>query len=156
MPSIRKPAASGQSSSSSSSSSLPSLPRPSPERETPSVTATAARDVRRFGVEVRLRRIALGLRLVDLAPRAHLSPDHLGHIESGRRGTNPSLGVALSIARALGTDLQDLLGGFKGLTPRGIEAGRICDALPESVQAVMIALLRAASRSVNGAAADDR
>jgi len=115
-----------------------------------------AREVRRFGLEIRLRRIALGLRLIDLAPLAHLTPSYLGRIENGRRGTDPSLGVAIAVARGLGTSIQDLLGGFKGLTPLGIEAGRICDALPARMQSGAIDLLRAMDPRRHGEPHDER
>jgi len=168
MQSLLKPARAGQ------SSAIASVPPPSrldpspPSADVPpsscpsghlpfqslrggSVLRTIAGEVRRFGVEVRLRRIALGLRQADLASRAHLSPRHLRAIETGRGGVDPSLGVATSIARGLGTNLQDLLGGFKGLTPLGLEAGRLCDALPAHVQSSAVALLRALERQVRGA-----
>lgn len=73
-------------------------------------------------------------------------PAYLSRVETGRYETNPSLGVAMSIARGLNTNIQDLLGGFKGLTPLGLEAGRLCDHLPASMQGGAIALLRALDR----------
>ena len=168
MKSLLKPARSGQSSAVASSSSPSPLDPSPPSADVPpsscpsgqvpfqslrggSVLRTIAGEVRRFGVEVRLRRIALGLRQAELASRAHLSPNHLGAIETGRGGVDPSLGVAISIARGMGTDLQDLLGGFKGLTPLGLEAGRLCDALPAHLQSSAVALLRALVRQTRGA-----
>lgn len=113
-------------------------------------------EVRRFGTEARLRRIALNLRLADLAPLAHLSPNYIGKVENGIWGTNPSLGVAMAIAHGLGTNIQDLLGGFKGLTPLGLEAGRICDALPASIQSSVMEILRTLERQERDARTDKR
>ena len=151
MASVLKPAESGQSSS-PSSSSRPIYPQIFPPGKAGDEMALmdAARNVRRFGREIRRRRIALGLRLIDLAPRAHVSPNYIGKIEHGHGGTDPSLGVAMAIANGLGTDLQDLLGGFHLLTPLGIEAGRICDALPARLQSTAMGFLRAMDRLVNG------
>ena len=170
MQSLLKPARAGQSSAIASfppRSPLDPSPSPPPADVPPascpsgqvpfqslrggSVLRTIADEVRRFGVEVRLRRIALGLRQADVASRAHLSPNHLGAIETGRGGVDPSLGVAISIARGMGTNLQDRLGGFKGLTPLGLEAGRLSDALPAHVQSSAVALLRALERQARGA-----
>ena len=151
MASVLKPAESGQSSS-PSSSRRPIYPQVFPPGKAGDEMALmdAARNVRRFGAEIRRRRIALGLRLIDLAPRAHVSPNYIGKIEHGHGGTDPSLGVAMSIARGLGTDLQDLLGGFHLLTPLGIEAGRIFDALPARLQSTAMGFLRALDGVVNG------
>ena len=105
-----------------------------------------AAQVRRFGREIRLRRIALDMRIIDLASLAGLTPSYLGRVETGSCGTNPSLGVAMCIARGMNTNIQDLLGGWMGLTALGLEAGRICDRLPESVQGAALELLRALER----------
>ncbi len=70
------------------------------------ITSVAA-EVRRSGLEVRLRRIALGMRLIGLASLAGLTLTYLSRVETGRCGTNPSLGVAMSIARGLNTNIQD-------------------------------------------------
>ncbi len=105
-----------------------------------------AAQVRRFGREIRLRRIALDMRIIDLASLAGLTPNYIGRVETGSCGTNPSLGVAMVIARGLNTNIQDLLGGWMGLTPLGLEAGRICDHLPADVQGPAIEILRAVER----------
>ncbi len=105
-----------------------------------------AAQIRRFGRDVRLRRIALNMRIIDLASVAGLTPTYLARVETSSCGTNPSLGVCMVIARGLNTNIQDLLGGWMGLTALGLEAGRICDRLPESVQGAALELLRALER----------
>ncbi|NUQ73684.1 MAG: helix-turn-helix transcriptional regulator [Polyangiaceae bacterium] len=102
-----------------------------------------AEEVRRFGEEVRQRREALGLSLEEMAERMHMSPLYLGEVERGTRKRGPSLDFALKIARGFGVELGDLLGGFKGLSARGIEAGRLFERLPSPLQQPTLHMLRA-------------
>jgi transcriptional regulator with XRE-family HTH domain len=97
-----------------------------------------------FGRTVRSRRKALGLTLEKLAERAELSPNYLGTIETGRR--DPSLSTIEKIAGALGTVAGELLGGAKGLSAQGLEAGRLFDQSSSDVQESLLPLLRTLSR----------
>jgi transcriptional regulator with XRE-family HTH domain len=63
-------------------------------------------------------------------------------IEMGRRKRGPSLDVAVRIATALGTELPDLFGGFRGLTPESIDAARVIEDLPPQARAALVAFLR--------------
>ena len=101
-----------------------------------------ARDVRRFGEEVRQRREARGLTLEMMAERLHVSPIYLGEVERGIRKRGPSLEFALKIARGFGVELGELLGGFMGLRAGGIEAGRLYEALPGRFKRPTVQLLR--------------
>jgi transcriptional regulator with XRE-family HTH domain len=98
--------------------------------------------VQQFGEEVRRRRLALGLTLDELAARAKLSVHYLGEVERGHRPRSPSVGVVLSIAHALGVELGDLFGGYKGLSAGGLEAGRLYDALPSNLKSPALQTLR--------------
>ncbi len=51
--------------------------------------------------------------------------------------------MAIRIAKGLGTDLPDLLGGFHGLTPEGLDAARLIEAIPPRARAALLAFLRA-------------
>lgn len=98
-----------------------------------------------FGEEVRRRRAAAGMTLEDLGEKADLTANFIGGIEMATR--NPSLLSCLSVARGLGVPLADLLGGFEGLTPSGLEGGRLLDALPPKVRRAALALLRGLARA---------
>jgi transcriptional regulator with XRE-family HTH domain len=101
-----------------------------------------AEEVRRFGEEVRQRREALGLSLEEMAERMNMSPLYLGEVERGTRKRGPSLDFALKIARGFGVELADLLGGFKGLSAGGIEAGRLYESIPGRLKRATLNLLR--------------
>ena len=95
----------------------------------------------RFGQRIRQRRQRFKMKITVLARRARLSPNYVSSVELGRR--NPSLLALLAIAKGLDMHAGDLLGGASKLSPAGLEAGRLCDALPAPLQARSIALLRA-------------
>jgi transcriptional regulator with XRE-family HTH domain len=100
----------------------------------------------RLGKELRRRRALLGMTAAELAYRAGITANYLGDIETGRRRRNPSLVTMLSLARALGVELPDLLGSqAKTLGPASLEAARLLNALPEVTQIAVIRLLRAIS-----------
>ena len=99
-------------------------------------------EVRQFGEEVRRRREALGMTLEELAERTTLSTIYLGEVERGNRKRGPSLEVALKIARGFNVALGDLLGGVKGLSAGGVEAGRLYETLPCRLQRAALHLLR--------------
>jgi transcriptional regulator with XRE-family HTH domain len=99
--------------------------------------------VRAFGQEVRRRRIALAMNLKMLGVRAEITPSFLSMVEMGRRRRGPSLRVALRIAKGLGTDLPDLLGGFHGLTPEGIQIARVVQILSPGTRAALLEFMRA-------------
>lgn len=60
-----------------------------------------------IGRRARSLRTAHGLTVADLAPRVGLSTAQLSRIESGDR--QPSVGALISLARALGTTLSELV-----------------------------------------------
>jgi len=93
-----------------------------------------------FGQEVRRRRQALGLTLEAFAERAELTPNFIGGVENGRR--NPSTVTSLAIARGLGVPIGELLGGHEGLSPEGLEGGRLLEALPPKARVAVLAMLR--------------
>jgi transcriptional regulator with XRE-family HTH domain len=93
-----------------------------------------------FGREIRRRRAALGMTLEVLGERAEITPHFIGGVELGRR--NPSIVSCLSIARGLGVELAELLGGIEDLSPEGLEGARLFEALPKASRAAVLALLR--------------
>jgi transcriptional regulator with XRE-family HTH domain len=99
--------------------------------------------VRAFGREVRRRRIALNLSLETLGQRTGFTAGYVGNVESGKRPCGLSLAAAFRIAKGLGTDVCDLVGGFQGLSPTGLEAGRLIEAMPAPTRDAAIRLLRA-------------
>lgn len=103
--------------------------------------STAA--VRAFGREVRLRRIALNMTLEALAEEAGVSPTYLSEVERGVRHRGLSLDVAFRIAKGMGTDVPDLVGGYRGLSSEGIEAARLIVLLPRRSRVPILALVRA-------------
>lgn len=81
---------------------------------------------------------------VALAARANITPNYLGDIETGRRQRNPSLLTVLALAKALRVDVVELLGGGSiKLSPTSIEAARLLENAPETVQNAMLQILRA-------------
>ena len=73
--------------------------RPTPEPDEPRT---------RFGETLRAARRDAGLTQAALAVRAGLSQQYVARIEAGQ--INPTLVTIAAIARALGTDMGDLLG----------------------------------------------
>jgi transcriptional regulator with XRE-family HTH domain len=106
--------------------------------------------VRAFGREVHRRRIALSMNLQALGADAGLTAGYLGNVESGKQARGLSLDVAFRIAKALGADIPDLVGGYKGLSPVGLEAGRLIEALPPLVKVPTLDLLRALAAAQRG------
>jgi hypothetical protein len=51
--------------------------------------------------------------------------------------------MAFRTAKGLGTDLPDLVGGYKGPSGEGIEAGRLLEALPAVAKRPILDLLHA-------------
>ena len=99
--------------------------------------------VHAFGREVRRRRIALGISLDMLSRSSGLTPGFLGTVETGKRSRGPSLDVALRIAEGLGTNLPDLLGGYQGLSPEGMDVAHAIQAMPPRTRAALLAFLKA-------------
>jgi transcriptional regulator with XRE-family HTH domain len=91
---------------------------------------------------VRRRRMAMGLTVKRLADQTKLSQQYVSSLEQGQR--NPSLRVALALAKALGAELGDLLGGREA-SPLGREAARLIDQMPEPHREPALLLLRALS-----------
>ena len=94
-----------------------------------------------FGAEIRRRRESRGMTLDDLSAGSGLSPNFIGQIEAGRR--NPSILSMLSIAKGLAIDPTELLGGHEGLSPEGLEAGRLIDLIPPLIRRRVLDLLHA-------------
>lgn len=69
---------------------------------------------------VRARRVALGVSQVELAAAARLTRQSIGAIEAGR--ASPAVDVALRIARALGSTVEELFGGEPAAAPLEAEA----------------------------------
>ncbi|HEU0239248.1 MAG TPA: helix-turn-helix transcriptional regulator [Mycobacterium sp.] len=63
-----------------------------------------------LGRSLRAIREEQGVRLVDIAGRAGISPQYLSEIERGRK--EPSSEMIAAITGALGVDLADLLGSI--------------------------------------------
>lgn len=98
----------------------------------------------RLGREIRRLRATQGLSLAELARLARLTSNYLSDLERGKRSRNPSLGILFAIAHGLQVGVSDLLGESRfGLGPEGQEAGRIIDAVPPTLQVVLLPLLRA-------------
>lgn len=92
-----------------------------------------------FGAEVRRRRKAKKLTLEKLAGKSGLSPNYLGGVERGDR--DPSLSTVFALAKGLGVSAGELLGGVEGLSPAGIEAGKLFEAVPVEDRPAMLTLL---------------
>lgn len=65
-----------------------------------------------LGRSLRAAREEQGVRLVDIAERAGISPQYLSEIERGRK--EPSSEMIAAVAGALGIDLAGLLAGIAG------------------------------------------
>ena len=82
-------------------------PRPGRPREGQDPQERPALLRERTGRVLREQRRAAGLRLVDVARRAGVSPQYLSEIERGLK--DPSSEMLAAVAEALGLDLDDLL-----------------------------------------------
>lgn len=69
-----------------------------------------------FGDRVRTRRMALGMSQETLAHESGLQRAYIGQVETGRR--NVGLDNLARLARALDTDLGELLAGLQALKGR--------------------------------------
>jgi transcriptional regulator with XRE-family HTH domain len=76
----------------------------------------------------------------DLADRAGLSPHFLSTLENDKR--DPSVSTVQALAKALGVTPGDLLGGHAELSPDGVEAGKLYEALTETAQETVLATMR--------------
>jgi len=61
------------------------------------------------GPAIRVARVALGLSLRELARRVGVSPSFVSQVERGR--ANPSVGTLYNVVAALGTTVDELVGG---------------------------------------------
>ena len=98
--------------------------------------------VRAFGDEVRRRRIALNITQKMLAEKAGLSPTYLSNIERGRRPRGLSLDAAFRIAKGMGIDVPDLVGGYMALSGEGIEVARLILSIPPKSRRPLLELVR--------------
>lgn len=98
----------------------------------------------KFGKEVRRRRKALGMTIEQLAERSGLTPNYVGTVEIGDR--DPSLSTLAALARGLGVNPSELLGGPDRLTPAGVEVARLFEGVNADVQEAVLRLLRAVQR----------
>lgn len=101
------------------------------------------------GEEIRRRRLALGWSLEQLADACGITRNYLGTVERGRR--DPHVSTLLSIARALGCTITELLGHPDADTSsRGLEMARLYERSAPHVQdavTLMMRLLVKADRS---------
>jgi transcriptional regulator with XRE-family HTH domain len=96
-----------------------------------------------FGRQARRRRLALHLTLPQAAGRVGLSPNFFGSVERGSR--DPSLSVALRMAKAVCTHLGDLVGGYGPLSPEALALGRAFDTISDAeLRGALLALVEAA------------
>lgn len=93
-----------------------------------------------LGLEIRRRRLALNMTLDELGFRAGLTPNYIGTIENGAR--DPSVSTLCAIARGLGISAAELFGSRLGLSAAANEGGKLLDAVPPELQALVLALLR--------------
>ena len=98
-----------------------------------------------LGKVVRRRRKQLGWSVETLAGKARLSPNYLGLLEREAK-RNPSLGAVRLLAKALGVSLSELLGDDQGLSPAGVEAAKLVDALSGDDQDLVLRLMRSLGR----------
>ncbi len=97
--------------------------------------------------ELRRRRIALGISQVELARRTGISRQALGAIEAGVY--QPSVGVALSLARELGETVETLFGDQHEHDRKRIEASWLAPAPPpNSASPCRVALARIAGKII--------
>ena len=95
---------------------------PEPERQTPAtepLSRTAAEPLWRevAGGELRAERLERGLRLVDVAERAGVSPQYLSEVERGLK--DPSSEMLGAITQAVGLTLSELSRRVAGAALRG-------------------------------------
>jgi transcriptional regulator with XRE-family HTH domain len=108
-------------------------------------------DLVRLGQDIRRRRIALGWTLDQFAEACGVTPNYLGTLENGRR--DPHISTLVSIARALGCSLADLLAEPDGdVSPRGIEVGRLFDQASPQAQEAAAHVLRVLVKQGGGSA----
>ncbi len=100
-----------------------------------------------LGRELRRRRQARGLSLDGLGEAAGLTPNYVGSIELGRR--DPSLSTMIRLARAIGSEIGELL-GLPDMTADAIEAARLLSAFPCEVRAPVVNALRALATWAGG------
>lgn len=91
-----------------------------------------------LGNRIRDARVARGLSQVTLAELAGVSPQYLGQLERGLR--DPSLGVAVRVARALGVSVDWLATGETSHSDELYEAAR---AMPPQLRELALRLMRA-------------
>jgi putative molybdopterin biosynthesis protein len=97
--------------------------------------------------ELRQRRAAQGISQVELARRAGISRQALGAIEAGLY--QPSVGVALSLARELGESVENLFGGNDQQDCKRIEASWPAPTLTANLALpCRVALARVAGRII--------
>ena len=93
-----------------------------------------------LGVEVRRRRMDLGLTIEELAERSGLSANFVGTIETGKR--DPSISTLMALARGLDIPARDLLPGFRDLSPSAMEAAEAFESAPPEIKEGVISVLR--------------
>jgi transcriptional regulator with XRE-family HTH domain len=93
-----------------------------------------------LGREIRRRRLALNMTLDELGARSRLTPNYIGTIENGLR--DPSVSTLCAIARGLGISASELFGCRIATSAMATEAGKMLDAVPPELQALILALLR--------------
>lgn len=96
--------------------------------------------MKRFGREIRRRRLALGLSLAELSERVGLTPNFIGTIEKGLR--NPSVSTIRSLARGLEAPPAEFFTRAQGLAPPGLEAARMFEGVPILVKPSLFELMR--------------
>jgi putative molybdopterin biosynthesis protein len=88
-----------------------------PDRASPAVGAKAAGEAQASsGLRLRLARLSSGLSQEQLAAKANVSRQAVAGIEAGR--FDPSLRVALDLARALGRSVEELFAALPAEAPR--------------------------------------
>lgn len=88
---------------------------PEPEREAPASAEPLWREV--AGGQLRAERLERGLRLVDVAERAGVSPQYLSEVERGLK--DPSSEMLGAITQAVGLTLAELSRRVAGAALRG-------------------------------------
>jgi len=97
-----------------------------------------------IGKTIRRRRNALGLSIETLAETCGITPNYLGSVELDKR--DPSLSTMLAIAKGLRVPPGELLGGVEGLSPVGLEAGKLFEQVSSDDQVALLRLMRSLAR----------